>query len=290
MALYNIIDEISKQQIVKNPMGENRMYGVSVATVVDNYADNMPGRVCISVINRNGKVSQDEPGDLLKWAKVAFPYFGAQWGDYFLPEVGDQVLVVFEDGNIEKPYIIGAIPKVKAKFLKKNVDEKNSKKAIQTRYGNRMIFTDGTFDEAAGQEAGDQDKIEIHTGKDEHNFILDNEKDLIKISDKEGDNSIVISTKSDETGAQGKMTIKTVKKLEILVGDGVKVTMSSNESGGSILVETGKITLKASNGFKIDSSGRVDISGNGAKMESTSSLELAGQATVKIDGGAIAIG
>lgn len=290
MALYDVIDEISRKQIVKTPMGDNRVYGVVVATVVDNYNEKMPGRVCISVINRNGKVSQDEPGDILKWARVAFPYFGNTWGDYFLPEVGDQVLCVFEDGNIEKPYIIGAIPRVKSKFLKESVDDKNSYKNIRTRYGNQLKFTDGKYDEAQGQEAGDKDKIEMHTGKKEHNFVMDNDKDHITLSDKDGNNSIDIFTKSDESGDRGAITIKATKKVQILVGDGVKVTMSSNEGGGNILIETGKVTFKVSDGFKVDSSGRVDMSGSGIKVDSTSSLSLTGSASVKIDGGAISIG
>lgn len=290
MALFDVIDEMTKKQMVKTPMGDNRVYGVVLATVVDNYNEKMPGRVCISVLNRNGKVSQDEPGDLLKWARVAFPYFGSTWGSYILPEVGDQVLVVFEDGNIEKPYIIGAIPKAKSKFFKESVDDKNSFKNFKTRYGNQLLFTDGKYDESQGQEAGDADKIEMHTGKGEHNFIMDNAKDHITLSDKEGKNSIDIFTKSDESGDRGAITLKAAKKLEIQVGDGVKIIMQSTESGGSILIETGKVTIKTSDGFKVDSSGRVDLSGSGAKMESTSSLELNGQATVKIDGGAISIG
>lgn len=290
MALYDIIDDISKRQIVKTPMGDNRVYGVVVATVVDNYDMNMPGRVCISVINRNGKVTQEEPGDMLKWARVAFPYFGSTWGDYFLPEVGDQVLVVFEDGNIEKPYIIGSIPRVRSKFLKDSVDSKNSYKNIQTRYGNQILLTDGNYNEAAGESAGDRDVIELHTGKQEHNLILDNARDKITISDKEGNNSIVISSKNDESGDRGSITMKTTKRMTIQVGDGVKITMSSTEGGGNILVETGKLTIKASDGFKVESSGRVDISGSGAKIDSTTSLSLNGSSSVRIDGGAISIG
>lgn len=290
MGFYDVIDDISKKQITKTPMGDNRIYGVVVATVVDNYHESMPGRVCISVINRNEKVSEDEPGDYLKWARIAMPASGSGWGYYFLPEIGDQVLVVFEDGNIEKPYIIGCILRAKDKFFKKSVTEKNITKAIQTKYGNRIIFTDAEYDENAGEEPGQNDKIEIITARDAHKVIMDNEKSKITLTDKEGNNTIDISTKSDESGDMGQITIKTVKKLQIQVGDNVKVTMSSTESGGSILVETGKITLKTSDSFKIESSGRVDISGSGAKLESSASLDLKGQASVKLDGGAISIG
>ena len=80
MGFYDVIDDISKKQITKTHMGDNRIYGVVVATVVNNYDENMPGRVCISVVNRNEKVSEDAPGDLLKWARVAMPSSGKEWG------------------------------------------------------------------------------------------------------------------------------------------------------------------------------------------------------------------
>lgn len=290
MALYDVIDEISKKQITKTEMGDNRIYGVVVATVVNNYNEKMPGRVCISVINRNGKITKDNPGDFLKWARVAMPSSGAAWGHYFLPEVGDQVLVVFEDGNIEKPYIIGCIPKSNDKFFKGAVTEKNEKKIITTKNGNHILFVDAAYDESKGENPGEKDKIEIHTANDAHKFLMDNEKGRILISDDDGANSIDITTTSDESGDKGKITIKTAKKLEIKVGDNVKVTMTSTESGGSILVETGKITLKTSDGFKLESSGRADFSGSGVKVESTSALELQGQSAVTIDGGSISIG
>lgn len=290
MSLYNVIDDISRKQITKTEMGDNRINGVVIATVVNNYNEKMPGRVCISIVNRNQKVTEDNPGDIIKWARVAMPSSGAKWGHYFLPEVGDQVLVVFENGNIERPYIIGCLPKDKDKFFKESVKEKNEIKAIQTKYGNRIKFTDAAYDENQNEGPGDKDKIEIITANDAHKIIMDNEKGHITLSDDDGANSIDIMTVSDENGDKGAITIKCAKKLKINVGDNVSITMTSTDSGGSILVETGKITLKSSDSFKIESSGRFDASASGAKLESSAGLELTGQSTVTIDGSSISIG
>jgi uncharacterized protein involved in type VI secretion and phage assembly len=43
------------------------------------------------------------------WARVAAPMAGPGRGCYFLPEVGDEVLVAFEHGNPDSPYVLGGL-------------------------------------------------------------------------------------------------------------------------------------------------------------------------------------
>lgn len=77
-----------------------RMPGVSVATVksVDDPAGE--GRV---------QLRFDELPDMpaSDWAPVAVPLAGASRGMYFMPEVGDEVLVSFEKGSFDHPFVIG---------------------------------------------------------------------------------------------------------------------------------------------------------------------------------------
>ena len=90
MGLYDIMDEIATKQVTKSEMGDNRLLGVVVGIVVNNYNEKMPGRVCVQIPVRDDKANE------LKWARVAMLSGGKEWGHYFLPEVGDQVLLVFE--------------------------------------------------------------------------------------------------------------------------------------------------------------------------------------------------
>src|SRR5690606_12008749 len=41
------------------------------------------------------------------WARLATPLAGPELGFYFLPEVGDEVLVAFEMDDIRRPYVLG---------------------------------------------------------------------------------------------------------------------------------------------------------------------------------------
>jgi hypothetical protein len=47
--------------------------------------------------------------DLSAWARVATPMAGKLSGMYFIPNLGDEVLVAFEHGDINSPYIIGSL-------------------------------------------------------------------------------------------------------------------------------------------------------------------------------------
>ena len=130
MALFDIIGAVSEKQVTKTEFGDERIYGTVVGVVAENYTQEMPGRLCVTVPVRDNDANQ------LKWAKMVMPYMGAGWGTYFLPEKGDQVLLVFEDGSIEKPYVIGCIPKDKDKFLTESANEQNQiKTAAELRSG-----------------------------------------------------------------------------------------------------------------------------------------------------------
>ena len=43
------------------------------------------------------------------WARVTSPIAGRSRGLYFVPEVGDEVLVAFEGGDPQQPYVIGSL-------------------------------------------------------------------------------------------------------------------------------------------------------------------------------------
>ncbi len=47
--------------------------------------------------------------DLSPWARIAVPMSGIGCGMSFLPQVGDEVLVAFEQGDVNVPYVIGSL-------------------------------------------------------------------------------------------------------------------------------------------------------------------------------------
>ncbi len=270
MALFDVFDAVSEKQVTKTEYGDERIYGTVVGIVAENYTQEMPGRLCVTIPVRDTDANQ------LKWAKVAMPYIGPGWGIYFLPEKGDQVLLIFEDGNIEKPYVIGCIPKDKDKFLKKAADEHNQAKQIQTRNGSNISFWD---DE---NENGAKDKITIATAQDEHHIDIDNEADKIAVYDKEKHCLVEMNTQ------KGSMKIHAEQKLEITVGDTIQIVL--NGESGKMSIEAKKLSVEASANIKIEADGNVKISGRQVSTEATSLLKNESSGMLTLSGKPVKLG
>jgi phage baseplate assembly protein gpV len=48
-------------------------------------------------------------GDVSAWANVVQSIAGMGHGNYFIPNIGDQVLVAFENGDVNSPHIVGSL-------------------------------------------------------------------------------------------------------------------------------------------------------------------------------------
>lgn len=270
MGLYDIMDEIAAKQVTKSETGDNRILGVVLGIVVKNYDPEMKGRVCVQIPVR------DEDANELKWARVAMLSGGKEWGHYFLPEVGDQVLLVFEQGNIEKPYVIGCVSRENDRFLTRAVTEDNQIKKIVTKNGNTIQFDD------MQEEDGKQDKISVYTAGKAHQLVLDNENNKISLSDKAGNNKIEIESEN------GKIEIKTEHKLNIKVGDNLELVM--NADSGTVSIKCEKFKVDASGGVDINSSGKLGMEGGNIKIGASSVLKIESSGMASIAGAPVKMG
>ena len=273
MGLFDVIEDISEKNITKTETGDNRIFGIVVGEVVDNYDKERSGRICVLIHTR------DADANVLKWAKVATPYIGKEWGMFFLPEVGDQVLVAFDQGNIERPYVIGSIPKDNDKFLSKSKDEQNQKKRIVTRHGNAIEFFDGEPDEGTAEQ---KDSITITTPESKHTIMLNDEKQLISIKDKEGNCDIEMKTK------EGEMVVNANKKLTLTVGDSIKVTMSGES--GKVTIEAKDLSIQSQGKLALKGEGKTDLTGANVTVESTGMLKISAGGMLTEEGKPIKIG
>ena len=286
MGLYDIIDEITERQVTKTETGDNRIWGVMVGIVAKNFdpnstasggtnsgADAMDGRVCVTIPTRDTNANE------LKWARVAMPSSGSKWGHYFLPEVGDQVLLAFEGGNIEKPYVIGCIPKTADKFLKDSVDKDNQFKRIVTRHGTSIIFEDNSTD-----ENGQKDKLTLETAGKQLQILMDNENEKIRIGDKAKEDFIEMYTKE----GSGTLTVQIKSKIEIKVGD--KITMTMNGESGAVSIKADSILLEASNGVTTKSDSAVKMEAPQVAANASSALKLESSGTATVSGSTVSVG
>ena len=161
--------------------------GVSVGVVAQNKDPEGLGRVKIQFPWR-------ENSDESHWARIAVPMAGKDRGVWFLPEVGDEVLVACDAERVEHPYVLGALWNGQEAPPETNSDGKNDIRKIRSRSGHEIIFDDGA-----------QGRIDIHL-KDNKRLRMD--PDGILISDDKG-NQIEIKS------VPGTITIQSNAKLSI---------------------------------------------------------------------------
>ncbi len=204
----SILDALGSQD-----EGIRRISGVVPGIVTNNQDPDEQGRIKI----RFPWLSDDNETD---WVRIATLMAGSGRGTFFLPEVGDEVLVAFEHGDINHPYVIGTLWNGMANPPESNSDGKNNIRKIRSRSGHEIIFND---DNTAKQE-----KIEIHTNAG-HKVVLDDSagQEKIEIVDKTGSNKITIDSVQNSLSIESAMQLK-IKANVVEIEGTTSLTLKSN--------------------------------------------------------------
>lgn len=190
-----------------------KIKGVGVGVVTNNKDPQGMGRVKVRFPWRE---NQDES----HWARIATLMAGKDRGSFFLPEVGDEVLVAFEREDIRHPYVIGGLWNGQDKPPETNSDGKNNIRKIKSRSGHEIIFND---DQEAKKE-----KVEIHT-KAGHKVVLDDAagSEKIEVRDKSGSNFIVIDSVQNSVTIESTAQLK-IKSQKIDIEAGATMTLKAS--------------------------------------------------------------
>ncbi len=130
----NLLDAIARPMGADSDRG--KIYG-AVVGVVSNLADpDSLGRVKL-------KFPWLKEDDESRWARVVSFMAGPSRGAVFRPEVGDEVLVLFEHGDMRFPYVVGSIWNGTDKPPgERGKDDKNDVRMLKTRSGHTLVFDD----------------------------------------------------------------------------------------------------------------------------------------------------
>ncbi len=179
---------------------------------------------------------------------------------FFLPEVDDEVLVAFLDGDINCPYVIGALWNSTDTPPLTNEDGKNNLRKIRSRSGHEITLND---------ESG-KEKVEIKS-KGGHTILLDDENKKVQLQDSSGNNSIVIDANANSVAITGKsaVSIKSDTKIELVVG-GNKITIESSsitiQSLGQMNIKGSQLTAEGSGLAEVKTGGMLTLKGSMTKI------------------------
>ena len=154
------------QQIREAEERADKIYEPVIGVVVDNKDPDKLARIKVKFPSLPGD-------DSSKWAPIVALGAGADRGWFFLPEVDDEVLVMFEHGDFNRPVAIGAIWNGTDKPADKN-DGANERRTIVSRCGSKIVFDD------------DKGTITLEDGGGEGTFTITTENKII-IESKSGD-------------------------------------------------------------------------------------------------------
>lgn len=204
----SLVDALGGERKNTKPMA-----GVVAGTVTNNQDPENQGRVKVTFVWMSDKNETD-------WAHIATLMGGPNRGTFFLPEVNDIVLVAFEQGDIHRPYVIGALWNGEDAPPADNLDGKNNIKKIRSRSGHEIIFEDNASEK--------KEKVEIHTNAG-HRITLDDSagKEKIEITDKTGSNKIVIDSVQNSMSLESAMQIK-IKGNIVEIEGTTSLTLKSN--------------------------------------------------------------
>lgn len=191
--------------------------GVAMALVADNRDPEGLGRVRLTYPWR-------EADDESYWARIAVPMAGPETGTYFLPEEGDEVLVAFENGDLDSPYVVGALWNGAREPPETNADGNNDVRTVRSRSGHALTFDD----------ASDGGGITIETSGG-HTVTLDDASgsEEVAVTDKSGQNSLTFDPNAGEVSLEAGGTLTIEAPSVELRGQG-SVTI---ESGGVLTLE-----------------------------------------------------
>ncbi|HSD13893.1 MAG TPA: phage baseplate assembly protein V [Flavobacterium sp.] len=211
------------------------------AKVTDNNDPNGLGRVQVSFNWAGGSTKSD-------WLRLIQPHAGAGKGFYFIPEIGEEVLVGFEGGNAERPYVMGT--NYNGSESSGYADGSNNLKAIHTRSGTKIILNDEEGSVFIEDPSGNTWKMD---GKGNINVTATN--DIIFTAGKNfninvGENMTtnIAMNKSDTVGmnttestGETKMTIVTGDFLTNVEGSLFELIKGNRESESKERKETAKL-------------------------------------------------
>jgi uncharacterized protein involved in type VI secretion and phage assembly len=205
---------------------EQRVFGI-VTAKVDRVGDDGTCR-----LKFHGMNGQDDD-DVSAPARVASPMASSQYGAYFFPEQGDEVVVAFHAGDTNLPIILGSVynsdnqPPNQA-----NQSSSNNCRTIVSRSGHQL-----TFDDTSGSQ-----KVTIQT-QGGHSIVLDDTSGQMKITiTSAGGRSITV-----DDAAPGQVQIQT-STCQLTMSDGggtmtLQATASLTLSAPSISLSGTTITI-----------------------------------------------
>jgi type VI secretion system secreted protein VgrG len=163
------------------------------------------------------------------WIRVSQTQAGKGWGSIFIPRIGQEVLVAFEEGDPDRPVIVGSLYNAR-EMPPYSLPEEKTKTVL---FKSNSTTGGGGHNEIRFEDAAGDEQIYVHGEKDLDVRIKNTVREWIG-----GDQDrIVEGTQNEEVGKNWYQ--KTA--MSIVIESGMELTIKS--SGGFIKIDPSGITI-----------------------------------------------
>jgi uncharacterized protein involved in type VI secretion and phage assembly len=184
--------------------------GVAIALVTQNKDDEGLCRVKVRY------PWHDKPRESY-WARLAVPMAGKERGLVLIPEVGDEVLVVFEREDLRFPFVLGGLWNGQDKPPEHNRDGKNDVRVLRSRKKHQLLFNDG----ARGVVELAHEKGRKIVFDDEGFSVQDEKGNVIRVNS--NSNAMSIESKGQLSIKATSIKIEAAGTVEIKAGATLKI-------------------------------------------------------------------
>ncbi|WBQ06498.1 phage baseplate assembly protein V [Kribbella sp. CA-293567] len=193
------------------------------------------------------------------WASVVQPGAGENSGALVLPDPGDEVMVGFEFGDLQRPYVLGGIVNNRSTYSlgAPAVKANGATGVVQWRglvapSGNRLAF----HDEAAGPARFEQGEILLGSGDGKVTLRIDQVAGVVAVN--------CLPNKLTRPGEKGRIVIECGPggAIELVAGEGGSVTI---DGGASLSLKAQRLNLEGAQ-ITVNGTGPVEVKGKPIKL------------------------
>jgi len=209
-------------------------------------------------------------GEMTPWIRIVTPHAGGDKGFHFVPEIDEEVLVGFEGGNAEHPYMLGSLynGSGKASEFQNNT---NDIKAIKTRSGHIIEFKDSDGAESITIKDKNDNIIFIDTAANNMQVYANNN---IEITAKE---TMILSAKNIDINASENINVGAGKNISTSAGENANLFAKNiNETADENNISNAKTSEISSDQVTVKSNGKnlTLFSGKSVDVQSNEKVKL----------------
>jgi type VI secretion system secreted protein VgrG len=235
---------------------------------VDKY-----GRVIVQFYwDRLGKKNENSSC----WIRVSQPWAGATWGSIWIPRIGQEVIVSFEEGDPDRPLITGRVYNAEEMppYTLPDYQTRSTFKSRSSKGGGSANYNELRFEDKMGDE-----QIFINAEKDMDLRVENDSREFIGAN-----RSLIVTTNQLEQ-------IQTDKHLHVQGNHFEKIdgNFSLNVGGNQMESVTGNKSLSVTGNQSESVTGNVSLAVTGNKDETSMAYAMKTDTTIHLNAGMSAV-